>query len=121
MNPIELMAAFLAVVTLVKIAMYMYDRDAMLKRGAKAVKNAESMQLVMVLLTAVVAYFIFSVYSVVEVAAMMLLTILVIDVHLLCYPRALPKLMKEMSGEKLAWTAWLWVAFALWVLYTLFA
>ena len=121
MTPIEIMAALLALFTLIKIVMYVFDRETMLKRGAKAVKNAESMQFVMVLLTAAAAYFIFSVYSVVEVAAIMLLTILLIDVHLLCYPKALPKLMKEMSGEKMAWTAWVWVAFALWILYTLLA
>lgn len=85
-------------------------------------KKPQNLQIVYGVFLVGVGYYIFQAYRPVEVAAMMLFTIAFVGFHLSSYPKLFKRMAMDFAKKPVvACTAWIWVAFAVWVLWTMYA
>ena len=122
MNPIEILGVATAVFILIKMVIFLWNPSWLQSSADNLLKNMKNLQIVYLIFLLGSGYFIFQVYRPVEVAAIMLFTFALVGFHLASYPKLFRKFAKEFSKRPdLAWTIWLWLAFAAWVLYTVYA
>jgi len=121
MNPIEILGVATAVIIIIKMLIFLLRPSWAESSMDKAMKNMQNLQILYVIFLLGSGYFIFQVYRPVEVAAIMLFTSAFIGFHLASYPKVFRKFAREFARKpELAWTIWLWLAFAAWVLYTVY-
>ncbi|MDP2967507.1 MAG: hypothetical protein Q8N87_03820 [bacterium] len=123
MTTIEIFAAILAILTLVKIITCLINPRAWMKLVEPLFKNPAVTTVVYLILAVVTGYYVLQSVSIVEIGAAMLFFAFLMGVGLMPYSETLFKLRDEVieKGVKKAWPAVIvWLAFALWILYAVF-
>jgi len=127
MTPIEIMAAFVALLILVKLVTVGFKPKAWMDNVAKPIySNASIATVVGLVIAGGSLWFLLKELSIVQIFAAMLFFIGLMVVGIAPLGKDLmvmaDKMVKQKNLLKQFWLAWvIWVVLAVWVLYTLFA
>ncbi len=124
MTPIEIIAAILAIVILLKLIFLNVVKNELM---VKIIKKMFAIKLLVpaisVSLAGVILYFLLQELNAAQIFATTLFGILVYSLALVMYPGIFSAFMEDiLSNKKKLWLAQLvWFALSVWVLYSLFA
>lgn len=127
MTPIDIFAVIFAIAVILKIIVAMIAPDWRAKKASKLMKHRIPLFGLYAVLLAVVAYYIFQVMTPAQVASVMLLASCAIGMVLVLYEKGwlcIAKNIPRTTGEilKAQWlNIILWLSFAVWVLWSIFA
>jgi len=129
MTPIEIMAFILAIVTLLKLCLIIFDLKSFKKLKNWWIKllkkNTMLVTIIILILIAIVGNYLLEIFTIIEIAAVMLLTFLLMALAFLPVIGSMEKVSDEILKKDFLKKYWLqtiiWLALAIWILYVLFA
>ena len=123
MTPIEIIALIFAIAVLVKVVVILIHPKKWMGFAEKLTGNKKLFSAIYLLLAIIVGYYVFAAMSIVNIVAAMLFGILLISISMIPHIEPILKAHKKMSASQMFRTHWpafiIWIALALWVLYTL--
>ncbi len=123
MSPVEIIALIFAIVILLKMIMLSVVKPKfVIKKMNMMTENKALMPVLLVVVAAIIGYFLMQELTAAEILAASVFGILIYASVLVMYPKQLTKLMKAiLKDKKNLWLAVvLWVAVAVYTLYTMF-
>ena len=123
MTPIEILAVIFAVVILVRAVAILVKPKKFIKLAVKVMENKPLVIGISVVTAVIIGYFAITALGVVNVFVASMLGIALVGFTLMMYPKLMVKITRAVlkDRKKLILPLIVWVAFAVWVLYTLFA
>ena len=125
-TPIEIFAAILSVLVLVKLLIFFIKPSAMIKIAKELYEKTALMTAVYLLLAIIVGYYIFASFSIVQVSALLLFASILVGIGLIPYTKEFIGMIEKESESRATflmknWPSILiWGAIAFWTLYKVF-
>ena len=125
MTPVEIIAVILAITILVKVIVILTYPKKRVEFAVGLVRHHRSaLQLMYAVIALVTGYFILQSFSVVDVMAVVCFSVALMGITLIEYEKSLVMMIKESQSPDLLRRNWLsliiWIALAVWTLYTVF-